>query len=127
VSIISQVEVAAPPELLNTAQTTRPSLENPPRAVGEDFNHRPQLHVEYTAPSTEEECLIARQWQEILGLDRVGVHDSFLDLGGDSLTFVQVATRLRNELGVNVSVRKLLQDPTVYAIAQELQKQKHIV
>jgi acyl transferase domain-containing protein/SAM-dependent methyltransferase/acyl carrier protein len=127
VSIVSEVEIAAPPELLNTTQTTRPGLKNSPRTVGEDFNHRPQLHVKYTPPSTEEECLIARQWQEILGLDQVGVHDSFFDLGGDSLTFVQVATRLRNEFGVNLSVRKLLQDATVYAVAQELYKQKHIV
>jgi acyl carrier protein len=80
--------------------------------------------VEYTLPSTDDELLIAREWQEIFGLDRVGVHDSFLDLGGDSLTFLQVNRRLRDKLGVTLPVKKLLQNPTIYEVAQELQRMR---
>jgi malonyl CoA-acyl carrier protein transacylase/acyl carrier protein len=124
ISIVSDVKLAARSEQGNTTRTTARDLKNTSKSWRDSFNQRPQLDVEYVSPSTDDESLIAQQWQEILCLDRVGVHDNFLDLGGDSLTFLRAVTRLREELGTNAPVRKLLQNPTVRAIAQELQKEK---
>jgi acyl carrier protein len=50
------------------------------------------------------------------------VHDNFFDLGGDSLTFLQVTRQLRDKLGITLPAKKLLQNPTVHEIAQELHR-----
>lgn len=85
------------------------------------FNRRPDLTTAYTAPSTELEHLVARQWAEVLGLDRVGVHDNFFDLGGESLLVIQMAGRLRDELSVDLSVKKLFENLTVAELAREIE------
>src|SRR5262249_35358375 len=56
---------------------------------------RPNLDVTLVPPSTDAESVLVRIWQEVLGLETVGVRDSFLDLGGHSLLAVQVITRAR--------------------------------
>jgi acyl transferase domain-containing protein len=55
------------------------------------------------APETATERLLATIWQEALGVDRVGVHDNFLDLGGHSLLAIRVLTRLHRETGVRLA------------------------
>ena len=72
----------------------------------------------YEAPQGVVETAIARVWQELLNLDRVGRHDHFFELGGHSLMAVQVVSRLRLDLGVEVGVRDLFAQPTVAAFAQ---------
>jgi SAM-dependent methyltransferase len=89
------------------------------------FNRRPDLATAYTEPTTELEHLVARQWAEVLGLDRVGVHDNFFDLGGESLLVIQVADRLREELFVDLSVKKLFENLTVAEVAREIEHLRH--
>jgi len=60
---------------------------------------------------------VAAIWGSALGLDRVGVHDDFLDLGGDSLVAGQIAARLRAAAGIEVSAAEILAAGTVAAIA----------
>jgi amino acid adenylation domain-containing protein len=60
------------------------------------------------APSTPLESTIAGVWQEVLGLERVGVHDNFFDLGGHSLLAMQVIARLEKELGIRTNPRELM-------------------
>jgi acyl carrier protein len=67
----------------------------------------------YVAPRNELESAIASIWAEVLGIERVGLHDSFFDLGGTSLTLVQVHGRLRSELGAELPVVELFRYPTV--------------
>ncbi|HET9257079.1 MAG TPA: beta-ketoacyl synthase N-terminal-like domain-containing protein [Pseudonocardiaceae bacterium] len=93
--------------------TSRPS----PVAAG----RRPDLATAYAVPTTELEHLVARHWAEILGVDRVGVHDNFFDLGGQSLLATQMANRLRDELSVELSVEKLFDNFTVAEVARELE------
>ncbi len=73
-----------------------------------------------TVPASELERTIAAIWCEVLGLDRVGVGESFFDLGGHSLRLVQVQARLRQALGRELSVVELFQYPTVAALARFL-------
>ena len=61
-----------------------------------------------TAPSTSTESLIAEIWQEVLGVDRVGVYDNFFDLGGHSLLSMQVVARLEKRLGLRINPRELI-------------------
>jgi surfactin family lipopeptide synthetase A len=66
----------------------RKALPAPPQA-------RPALAQPFVAPRTPLEGRIARIWREVLSIDGVGVHDTFADLGGDSLHAMQIAARMR--------------------------------
>ncbi|MFE9799222.1 amino acid adenylation domain-containing protein [Streptomyces goshikiensis] len=70
----------------------------------------------YEAPSTDREQAIAEVFAEILGVTRVGQHDNFLELGGDSLTAMSIVARLR-ALDVPVSAQSVLASPTVRELA----------
>ncbi|MEM9804744.1 MAG: beta-ketoacyl synthase N-terminal-like domain-containing protein [Cyanobacteria bacterium P01_D01_bin.56] len=90
-----------------------------------DRNHsRPQLSTVYVAPSNDVEKTIAGIWQDLLGLEQVGIHDSFFDLGGHSLLAIQVISRLREAFPVEVEMRNLLfEAPTVAGIAAVIAEQ----
>ncbi|MBT2748500.1 amino acid adenylation domain-containing protein, partial [Lysobacter sp. ISL-42] len=79
------------------------------------------LSREYEAPQGEIESAIAAVWQELLGLEQVGRHDHFFELGGHSLLAVQVASRLRQSLGLEIPLRDLFARPTPAALAAGLQ------
>ncbi len=72
----------------------------------------------YQAPQSEVEATVARVWQELLGLAQVGRDDHFFELGGHSLLAVQLMARLRQALGVELTLRELFDAPTVAALAQ---------
>ncbi|MGP8300094.1 amino acid adenylation domain-containing protein [Streptomyces inhibens] len=74
----------------------------------------------YTAPGSATELLLCGIWQEVLGVERVGVHDNFFDLGGDSILSIRVISRIRATLGVAPSPRQLFDTPTVAGLAATL-------
>ena len=63
---------------------------------------------EYVAPRTETEKALAAIWQDVLDVERVGIHDNFFDLGGHSLLSMQVIVRIKDVLGVRISPREML-------------------
>ncbi|MFJ5533565.1 amino acid adenylation domain-containing protein [Streptomyces sp. NPDC093261] len=69
---------------------------------------------------TDTERLVAEVWQEVLGLDTVGVHDTFFDIGGTSLHLVTVQRRLSELLDRTLPVVDLFRHPTVRALAAYL-------
>jgi amino acid adenylation domain-containing protein len=73
-------------------------------------------------PRTKIERAIAEVWQEMLGLEQVGRHDNFFDLGGHSLLVVQTQARLREALGVELPVVRLFQSATISALAAFLEQ-----
>ncbi|MGL5444401.1 MAG: phosphopantetheine-binding protein, partial [[Mycobacterium] stephanolepidis] len=81
------------------------------------FNHRPVLSTEYCAPRSKLEEGIAAIWQRFFGYDRIGVNDRFLELGGESLLAMQIAAEQRNALGIEMSMRQLLESVTVADVA----------
>ncbi|WP_326763634.1 amino acid adenylation domain-containing protein [Streptomyces sp. NBC_01591] len=83
-------------------------------------HQRPDLGREYTAPRNAVERTVTAVWQELLGIDRVGVHDNFFQLGGHSLLATQVASRLRKALRVDVPVRAVFDSPTPAQLAQAI-------
>ena len=72
---------------------------------------------EYVAPRDGTEARLCAIWCEVLGAERVGVHDSFFDLGGHSLTATQLISRVREALGREITFRTLVQAPTVAELA----------
>ncbi|THA54595.1 non-ribosomal peptide synthetase [Streptomyces sp. A1136] len=81
---------------------------------------RAESTTAYVAPRTSTEQRVAQAWRELLGLERVGVHDSFFDLGGYSLLATRLVFRLREEFATGLPLRTLFSDPTVAGIAAVL-------
>jgi acyl carrier protein len=94
-----------------------PATEEEASASDVPRHPRPHLQTEYRAPVDSLEQTIAGIWQELLGVDRVGVDDSFFELGGDSLLGVQVIARVKKQLAVSVSSVSLYEGPTVASLA----------
>jgi amino acid adenylation domain-containing protein len=61
----------------------------------------------YTAPRTPVEEELVRIWTELLGVERIGVHDDFFELGGNSLSAVRMVSEIREQLGVELPLRTL--------------------
>jgi amino acid adenylation domain-containing protein len=72
---------------------------------------------EHVAPRTELERFLAGLWQEVLGIERVGVHDDFFALGGNSISGAMLVNRLQRELGEIVHVVVMFDAPTVAQLA----------
>lgn len=79
---------------------------------------RARPEVAYVAPGSETEVRLAEMWQELLELERVGVHDHFFHLGGHSLLATQFVGRVRSQLGVELPLSALFkEEPTIAALA----------
>ncbi|HYH82424.1 MAG TPA: amino acid adenylation domain-containing protein [Longimicrobium sp.] len=74
----------------------------------------------HVAPRGEVEQALAGIWRDVLGVERVGIHDRFFDLGGNSLLIVQVYDRVTARLGERISLVELFQYPTIAALAERL-------
>jgi natural product biosynthesis luciferase-like monooxygenase protein len=78
---------------------------------------RPELEVSFVAPQTETEQTIARVWQEVLGIEKAGIHDNFFDLGGNSLLLVRVHSKLRDALKRDVTLIDMFRHPTISSLS----------
>ncbi|HEY0638938.1 MAG TPA: amino acid adenylation domain-containing protein [Pseudonocardiaceae bacterium] len=86
------------------------------RALPEPQRHRPELAGGLVEPRTPVERRLAEVWAEVLDVDRVGVHDSFFDLGGDSIRSLQVLG-LAKSRGLEFTLRDLFRTPTIAELA----------
>lgn len=76
---------------------------------------------EYVAPSNEVERRLSEIWAAVLGIDRVGTHDNFFDLGGDSIRSLQVVSRA-GALGMRFTPKQLFQHQTIAELAPLVQQ-----
>jgi amino acid adenylation domain-containing protein len=72
---------------------------------------------DYVAPATDNERKIAEIWKKTLGLEKVGIHDNFFDVGGNSLKIVKLSVELKNRMGKEIPVAKMFQYPTIASLA----------
>jgi natural product biosynthesis luciferase-like monooxygenase protein len=91
----------------------RKALPAPDRA-------RKDAAASYTAPANDVEAMIAAVWQEVLNLDKVGIHENFFDLGANSLLIMQANGKIRRALGRDVSLVAMFRFTTVSALAAHL-------
>ncbi|HEX2224251.1 MAG TPA: amino acid adenylation domain-containing protein [Thermoanaerobaculia bacterium] len=80
---------------------------------------RPQ--AEYVPPRGPVQELLAGLWAELLGVERVGASDRFFDLGGHSLLAVQLVSRVRDRLGVELPLQAVFEAPSLAGLAQEIE------
>jgi acyl carrier protein len=93
------------------------------RALPKPDGARPDVGISYVAPQTELEQTLAKIWQQVLHLDRVGAQDNFFDLGGHSLLLVEVQNKAQEALERDVSLIDLFQYPTISSLAKYLSQQ----
>ena len=75
----------------------------------------------FVAPRSPLEETLAAIWAEVLGRERVGVHDDFFELGGHSLSATQVMARARRVLGLELPLRALFEAPTIAELSARVQ------
>jgi amino acid adenylation domain-containing protein len=91
------------------------------RALPAPDQARPELDEAYVAPRTTVEGQIAGIWAEVLGVEKVGIHDSFFELGGHSLLATQVISRVRAALQTELPFRAFFEAPTVASLAARVE------
>ncbi|MEM7236197.1 MAG: beta-ketoacyl synthase N-terminal-like domain-containing protein [Pseudomonadota bacterium] len=79
---------------------------------GQKFQ-RPELDSAYVEPSTDIERTLVGFWEELLGIDQVGVADSFFDLGGHSLIAVRLFAKIKKTYQVDLPISVLFEAPTI--------------
>ncbi|MDH5546983.1 MAG: amino acid adenylation domain-containing protein, partial [Gammaproteobacteria bacterium] len=77
---------------------------------------------EYVAPRTPTEEVLAAIWQDVLKRETIGVYDNFFELGGHSLLATQLVSRIRKHFEVELQVRLLFTDPTLQALAKQIDR-----
>ena len=90
------------------------------RALPAPDQARPELATGYVAPRNAVEEKLAAVWAEVLGLQRVGIHDNFFDLGGHSLLATQVISRANSALQAGLAVRDIFESPTLAGLAHRV-------
>ncbi|WP_048582966.1 non-ribosomal peptide synthetase [Streptomyces viridochromogenes] len=115
--MVPEVFVRLPELPLNrSGKIDRSRLPEPPSS-------RPELSQSYAAPGSEAERRVARVWQQVLTLDRVGVHDNFFDLGGNSVRLLAVLAGLQDHPEYrDLTLIDLFRHPTVAAVAAHLDR-----
>ncbi len=96
--------------LTETGKIDRLALPDPGTA-------RPELDVPFMAPRTPEEDTLAEIWSDVLELDEVGIHDNFLDLGGNSLMATQIISQVTKTFDRKLPLVALLHAPTIEQLA----------
>ncbi|KJH70631.1 non-ribosomal peptide synthetase [Aliterella atlantica] len=81
------------------------------------------VEIAYVPPQTQVEQKIVAIWREILQVDKIGIHDNFFDLGGNSLLIVQLHNELQESFGRDLSVVELFQYPTISKLSERINRQ----
>ncbi len=105
------IELEQPGRATKAESKTQPAVRHPRRRVGS----------EYVPPRNATEQALVDAWQDLLGIDRVGVDDNFFELDGDSLLGTQLIARIGRQFGLQVPFRSLFEDPTVAGLARRIE------
>lgn len=90
------------------------------RALPEPTVTSESAELDTRPPQNDIERILGHLWQQVLGLDRVGMGDNFFDLGGDSLKLAKVQAALRTTLRREIPILDLFRFPTISALASQL-------
>ncbi|MCL9807002.1 amino acid adenylation domain-containing protein, partial [Flavobacterium amniphilum] len=81
---------------------------------------------EYVAPRNQVEQDLVEIWQELLGVEKVGIADNFFELGGHSLVMAQVINRIQKQLGQTVSFTSFFENSTVEGLSAQLKQVEYV-
>ncbi len=123
--VLARVLALAPTPQVVVSTTDLPSRREAEmrRALKDNPATAPPATVEaapspaYAAPGSKTEKVLAEIWEDLLGIERVGVHDNFFDLEGHSLLGTIMISRIRKSFGVDLELTEIFQAPTVHGLA----------
>jgi tyrocidine synthetase-3 len=87
-----------------------------------DFSPRPDLTTVYAPPQTPIQHKLAAIWQRFFGIDEIGIHDDFFELGGDSLKAMTIIARVKQEINLQLGLGEFFKKPTIKGVALYLQE-----
>ena len=94
------------------------------RALPDPGNSRPVLETAFVPSRTPVEKELAQIWAEVLSIDKIGIHDSFFDLGGHSLAATRVVSQIIKRFQFEIPLQSLFAAPTVAEMAVVLEEQR---
>ena len=92
------------------------------RALPVPGQTRPELDKDYVAPLTPVEKVLATIWTDLLGIEQIGIHNNFFDLGGHSLLVTQLLSRVRDRFAVELGLREVFESATIAGLAEKIEK-----
>ncbi|HWS55476.1 MAG TPA: beta-ketoacyl synthase N-terminal-like domain-containing protein [Pyrinomonadaceae bacterium] len=92
------------------------------RAAGEGFGEAAPPEVAPDAPRSETERKIADIWREVFGLEQIGVEADFFELGGNSLTGLQIISRVRKAFDADLPMRSFFESPSIAGLARLIEE-----
>ncbi|MFJ5951212.1 SDR family NAD(P)-dependent oxidoreductase [Streptomyces noursei] len=106
--------------LMGNVGALRPQPADPRPATPPRAHARPPLATPYVAPTTPLQQRLADLWRDHIGVEPVGIHDNFYDLGGHSLLGITLVARIRESCQVHLTLQTLFDHLTVAALADVL-------
>ncbi|MEE4184293.1 MAG: phosphopantetheine-binding protein, partial [Gammaproteobacteria bacterium] len=86
---------------------------------------RPELDTDFEAPRDDIEKSLAELWGNLLGVEGVGIHDSFFDLGGHSLIAVRLFNEISDRYDIDMPMSVLLQSPDIARLGELIRGSAH--
>jgi acyl carrier protein len=87
------------------------------RALPDPESESARSGEEFVGPRSPGEEMLARIWSEVLRTPRVGIHDSFFELGGESILAIKLTSRINKDFDIELPVRALFEQPTIAELA----------
>lgn len=79
------------------------------------------IDIQHVLPETELQHKVAGIWYELLGIEQIGIYDSFFKLGGDSLLGTRLISRLKEMFPIELPLRKLVESPTIAQLSETIE------
>jgi acyl-CoA synthetase (AMP-forming)/AMP-acid ligase II/acyl carrier protein len=89
-----------------------------PNVTGDDL-----IRKEYVAPSNDIEAKLVSIWEEVLGIEKVGITDDFFELGGQSIKVIKIIAQIKKVFNINIDMEKVFKYTTIKIFAQEIANQ----
>jgi acyl carrier protein len=77
---------------------------------------------DYVAPETEFEKILSEIWSEVLQIEKIGVHDNFIELGGNSLAAIRIRSRVNKVFDLDLPVNTVFVNPNISQLAEHIEK-----
>ncbi|MGB7293144.1 MAG: amino acid adenylation domain-containing protein, partial [Thermodesulfobacteriota bacterium] len=85
-----------------------------------------EIKTDFVSPRNTTEKILVDIWSQVLGVDKIGVHDNFFDLGGHSLRATQIISRVREAFNVELPLRGLIEEPTISNMARTIEEARNV-
>ncbi|MBW4685868.1 MAG: SDR family NAD(P)-dependent oxidoreductase [Komarekiella atlantica HA4396-MV6] len=108
-NVLQQYNSSNKTQSLELLETVNPSKLKYPR---------PELSNDYVAPQSKIEQKLVDIWQEVIGIERIGIYDNFFELGGDSLVGIQLIAIVNQAFSSNLAIAKLYECPNISSMAK---------